>query len=65
MEKGGKIMKNLLCKFAHWILDKYEFVDLWKDIKTQSGVYKVSSIKHSEFTSDGKIPKIVITYELM
>ena len=43
-------MKRLLCKFAHWILDKYEPVDVWKTtVKTNLGVYKVEEI---EFNND-------------
>lgn len=45
-------MKKLLCKFAHWILDKFEPIDVFNTrIKTQRGTYKVYAVTQShDFT---------------
>jgi hypothetical protein len=38
-------MKKLLCKFAHWILDKFEPIDVFNTrIKTKRGTYKVYAV---------------------
>ena len=38
-------MTELLCKFAYWILDKFEPTDLWETrIRTKTGTYKVYSV---------------------
>ena len=38
-------MKELLCKFAHWILDKYEPIEIMgMKIKTKIGTYRVYEV---------------------
>lgn len=45
-------MKKLLCKFAHWILDKFEPIDVFNTrIKTKRGTYKVYEVtQNHDFT---------------
>ena len=59
-------MKKLLCKFAHWILDKCEPIDIWNTtIKTQMGTYKIASVEHPELTGNGVIREMTATFYLM
>lgn len=38
-------MRKLLCKLAHWILDKFEPIDVLNTrIKTKNGTYKVYAV---------------------
>lgn len=45
-------MKKLLCKFAHWILDKFEPIGAFNTrIKTKRGTYKVYAVfENHDFT---------------
>jgi hypothetical protein len=45
-------MRKLLCKLAHWILDKFEPIDVLNTrIKTKRGTYKVCAVTENyDFT---------------
>lgn len=45
-------MRKLLCKLAHWILDKFEPIDVFNTkIKTKRGTYKVYAVTENyDFT---------------
>ena len=52
MDKGNKrtilrseSMRKILCKFAHWILDNYEPIEIMgMKIRTKGGTYKVDEV---------------------
>ena len=52
--------KKLLCKLAHWILDKFEPIDVWSTkIRTKRGIYGVTEIEEN-----GDFSKMTIKYEI-
>ncbi len=59
-------MKKLLCKLAHWILYKFEPIDVWQTkIRTKHGIYGVAGIEQnhdfSEMTIKYEIEKISLS----
>jgi hypothetical protein len=53
-------VKKLLCKFAHWILYKFEPIDVWSTkIRTKHGTYGVAEIEHN-----GDFSKMTIKYKI-
>ena len=53
-------MKRALCKLAHWILYKFEPIDVWQTkIRTKYGIYGVAEIEQNHDFS-----KMTIKYEI-
>ena len=53
-------MKKLLCKFAHWILYKFEPIDVWQTkIRTKHGIYGIEEIEQN-----GDFSKMTIKYKI-
>ena len=53
-------MKTALCKLAHWILYKFEPIDVWQTkIRTKYGIYGVAEIEQNHDFS-----KMTIKYEI-
>ena len=53
-------MKIALCKLAHWILYKFEPIDVWQTkIRTKHGIYGVTEIEQN-----GDFSKMTIKYEI-
>jgi hypothetical protein len=58
-KRWGEVNK-LLCKFAHWILYKFEPIDVWQTkIRTKYGIYGVAEIEQN-----GDFSKMTIKYEI-
>lgn len=53
-------MSKLLCKLAHWILYKFEPIDVWSTkVMTKHGIYGVVEIEQNHDFS-----KMTIKYEI-